>query len=61
MTYKEKKRTVNIIIAVITAVFIGYKIGYHYGVIDATQETSDKLLEYCENTIEMRANEICGK
>ena len=61
MTYKEKKRIINVIIAVLTAVFIGYKIGYHYGTIDATQQTSDELLEYCENAIETRANEICGK
>jgi len=61
MTYKEKTRIVNVIIAVITAVFIGYKIGYHYGTVDATQETSDELLEYCESKIDERANEICGQ
>lgn len=61
MTYKEKKRVLRTIIMVIITAIACYKIGYHYGVRDATQEVSDELLEYCENAIETRANEICGQ
>lgn len=61
MTYKEKKRVLRTIIMIIITAIACYKIGYHYGVRDATQETSDELLEYCESKIDERANEICGQ
>ena len=61
MTYKEKKRWFWFIIDTIVTVIVAYRVGYHYGVRDATQETSDELLEYCESKIDERANEICGQ
>ena len=61
MIYREKKRVLRTIIIAIVLAIACYKIGYHYGVRDATQEVSDELLEYCESKIDMRANEICGK
>lgn len=61
MTYKEKKRVLRTIIMIIITAIACYKIGYHYGVRDATQEVSDELLEYCELKIDERANEICGQ
>lgn len=61
MTYKEKKRWFWFIIDTIITVIVAYRIGYHYGVRDATQEVSDELLEYCELKIDERANEICGQ
>lgn len=61
MTYKEKKRVLRTIIMLIITAIACYKIGYHYGVRDATQEVSDELLEYCELKIDERANEICGQ
>jgi len=61
MTYKEKKRWFWFIIDTIITIIVAYRIGYYYGVIDATQEVSDELLEYCESKIDERANEICGQ
>ena len=61
MTYKEKKRVLRTIIMIVITAIACYKIGYHYGVRDATQEVSDELLEYCELKIDERANEICGQ
>lgn len=59
MTYKEKKRWFWFIIDTIVTIIVAYRIGYHYGVRDATQDVSDELLECCESKIDERANEIC--
>jgi hypothetical protein len=61
MTYREKKRVFRITIAAIVLAIACYKIGYRFGVRDATQEVSDELLEYCESKIDERAYEICGQ
>ena len=61
MTYKQKKHIFWLVIYTVVAIVVAYRIGYYYGTIDATQEVSDELLEYCESKIDTRANEICGK
>lgn len=52
MTYKEKKRWFWFIIDTIITIIVAYRIGYHYGVRDATQEVSDELLVACEQAID---------
>jgi hypothetical protein len=52
MTYKKKKRVLRTAIIIVITAIACYRIGYHYGVRDATQEVSDELLVACEQAID---------